>query len=372
MSLVLKSNNLSTANLGNINGLPAQDYSLFLDFENGEYFKKVGNTKSALTEAQILTCTSQKNLPAKPLTMDRIGSKSVITEQVPRFWGARGRYGLLIEADQTNLFLNSEAPVSQTISIPAGSVVVVSCIGTGSLNVTGANIDSATVTESAPKTITPLNQAQSISLNVAVIGSLSHAQVVRCSGVPTVHSPITTGSSSRPSGPDNIELNQSLLLEILNSSANITILAQTVGVDYTFDTRAVNENRFFLETDTHICAVSLNKKTDSVGMRLASYTKAGGVQTAPIIVNSKTYVQNDAITQAISFNAAGLKGASNGGSFISSTSAVNYHQLKRFLFGTHIATPVIIQGANCIYTKLAIFNRELSESEIVEYSKAWI
>ncbi|MDC4828148.1 hypothetical protein OHV96_09950, partial [Acinetobacter baumannii] len=248
----------------------------------------------------------------------------------------------------------------------------VSCVGAGSLSVSGANIDSMTVTESSPKTVTPLNQAQAITLDITVNGSLSHAQVVRCSGIPTVHSPIVTGSSSRPSGPDNIEINQALLTEILNSSSNVTVLLQTVGIDYTFDTRAVSENRCFLETDTHICAVSLNKKVDSVGMRLASYTKAGEVETTPVIVNTKAYTQNSAITQAITFNSSGLKGATNGGSLLDSNSAVNYNLLKRMLLGTHISSPLIIQGANCIYTKIAIFNKVLTDSEILEYSKSWI
>lgn len=372
MSLVLKSNNIASASLGNVNGLPSQDYSLFLDFENGQYIKKQNGIKTNLSEAEVLVCTSQKNIPSKPMTMDRQGNKSIISQQQPRFWGSKGRYGLLVEADQTNLFLNSETPVSQSIAIPAGSVVVVSCIGTGSLDVSGVNIDAMTVTENSPKTVTPLNQAQPVTLSIAVNGSLTHAQVVRCSGVPTVHSPITTSSTSRPGGPDNLEINQTLLAQALNSSPNVTVLLQTVGIDYTFDTRAVSENRCFLETDSHICAVSLNKKIDSVGMRLASYTKTGAVETTPIIVNTKAYTQNSAITQAITFNSSGLKGSTNGGSLLSSSSAVNYNSLKRMLLGTHISSPLIIQGANCIYTKIAIFNKALTDSEILEYSKSWI
>ncbi|WP_457970649.1 hypothetical protein [Acinetobacter calcoaceticus] len=372
MSLVLKSNNVATASLGNVNGLPSQDYALFLDFEGGQYYKKVAGSRVSLTESEVLTCTSQKNLPSQPMTMDRVGSRKVITTQQPRFWGSRGRYGLLIEAEQNNWFLNSAAPVTQTISnIPVGSTLVASCIGSGSIMISGAGINPITVTENSPQTITPPHQASVVNLNVTVVGSLSHVQIVRVSGIPTLHTPITSGGSVRPSGFDNIEINQALLAEVL-SGGDKTILFQTVGVDYTFTDVATNETRIYAETDSHVVGVSLNKKIDSVGMRLASYTKAGEVQADPVVVNNKAYVQNDAITQAIVLKASGFSGATNGGSLLTSTGATNLQLIKRLLLGTHVSSPVIFSGSNCIFTKVAIFNKALTDSEVQEYSESWI
>lgn len=372
MSLVLKSNNVATASLGNINGLPSQDYALFLDFENNEYIKKVGGEKFKLSESSVLTSTSNKNLASNPMTMDRFGNKSVVTAQDQlRFWGANGRYGLLVEAEQNNWFLNSAAPVSQTIpNIPASSTLVASCIGSGSITISGAGIDTITVTESTPKTITPIGQAVSITLDVAVNGSLSHVQVVRVVGIPTLHTPITSGGTIRPSGSDNIEVNQSLLSEIIASGA-VTVLCQTVGLNYTLSTSAINESRLIIDTDAHIAAISLNKKIDSVGMRLASYATDGTPQITPVVVNSKTYENGQAITQVVQLSATGFKGATNGGSLLTSSGAIGLQSIKKLLLASNIAAPVVVTGGNCIFTKLAIFNKALTDAEILEYSKSW-
>lgn len=151
MSLVLKSNKLATNYLGNINGiLGKQDWVAFFDFENGQYSKKINGVKTLLTESQVLSSTSNKNLATKPMTQDRSGNKSqVLTTNKIRWWGANNRYGLLVEKEQANWFANSSAPVSQVISnITAGSTLVASCIGSGSLVITGSGIETVVVTES--------------------------------------------------------------------------------------------------------------------------------------------------------------------------------------------------------------------------------
>ena len=174
MSLVLKSDKVATTSLGNINGiLGSQDWVAFFDFENGQYIKKLNNVKSELQEAEVLTCNSNKSLASRPMTMDRFGNTSVITAvNQSRWWQAQDRFGLLVEDSQTNYFLNSSAPATQTISnIPAGSLMIASCIGSGSLIVSGDGITTTTVTEKTPFAIPTVSSIRSI--NIEVVGFLN-------------------------------------------------------------------------------------------------------------------------------------------------------------------------------------------------------
>jgi hypothetical protein len=75
---------------------------------------------------------------------------------------------------RTNLFLNSQAPVTQTITVVNGSIYTISLYGTGSLVLSGAG--TGTVTQGSPITIA----AGSTSLTVTtsgITGAFINAQV---------------------------------------------------------------------------------------------------------------------------------------------------------------------------------------------------
>lgn len=377
MSLVLKSNKVATNYLGNINGiLGKQDWVAFFDFENGEYLKNLNGVKATLTEAQVLTSASTKNLVTKPQTQDRSGNKSVITAATQlRWWGINNRYGLLIENEQTNWFANSAAPVTQTISnITAGSTLVASCLGPGSLIITGTGIETVVVTEKKPATIKPQAQAVAVTLNVEVVGTLTHAQVVRCAGFACVHSPITTTSSKPNSGSDLVEINQSLLAEILNTNNPVTVVVQTVPMfQMTDDRTQYNELRVVLETDTLVAGFGLNKtNAQKISNRLVSNFKADSTSQYSGSGVVEDYILNKLITQAIQVGDFGANISANGGVIFNPIQAISLNKTKRIRLASGLATPVVQQGGNCIFTKLAIFNRLLTDEEILQISKSWI
>lgn len=126
---------------------------------------------------------------------------------IPRFQGARyvgdGVYseydesgnrissdilkGILIEEESTNLFLNSTAPVTQSITVLDATVYTLSVIGTGSITLSGGG--SGTATEGNDVTFT----TTSTSITCTVTGDLDHAQVEKKS---FATSPIYTGGTS--------------------------------------------------------------------------------------------------------------------------------------------------------------------------------
>lgn len=375
MSLALKSNNLATKSLGNVNGIMGdQDWSLFLDFENGQYIKKLNNVKSELQEAEVLTCNSNKSLASRPMTMDRFGNTSVITAvNQLRWWQAQERYGLLIEDSQTNYFLNSSAPATQTISnIPAGSLMIASCIGSGSLIVSGDGITTTTVTEKTPFAVPALGSVRSI--NVQVVGSLTHAQLIRAAGIATLHTPIHTSSANRVSGADIVEIKQSLIAELIDKNKPVTIVYQTLPVANVNDPRATyNETRVIIETPNLISAFGLTKKgNEALFNRLVSSYKADSTYQSSGSGQSQSILDiGTTNTQVLQVSSDATAFAMNGGQLYKPAAAVGLNRIDKIKLASGVISPVS-QGGNCIFTKLAIYNRLLSDSEIQQISKSWL
>lgn len=377
MSLVLRSNKIATNYIGNINGiLGDQDWVGFFDFERGEYIKNVNGTKTALAEGDILVATSDLNLARQPQTQDRFGNKSIVTDpnQV-RWWAQSGRYGVLVESGSANWFRNSSNPQTQIISILAGSTMVASCIGPGSLVITGASIDPITVTQSTPATITPQSQSSAYTINVEVVGQLSHAQVARIGGYASIGTPVTTGptASDITPSPDLIEINPTILSEILNTDSPVTILFQTVPMFMTQDTRSTKEEtRLVIETDDLVAAFGLNRTPTTIGGRIVSNFKSNAASQFSGSGGSVAYTFNDPITQAIQVGDFGAAHGINGTLSQKPSSATGLNKISRIRLATNIATPFQQQGGNCIFTKMAIYNRLLSDEEIMKISNSWL
>ena len=104
--------------------------------------------------------------------------------------------GYLSESQRTNLFLNSTAPVTRTITVSNSTIYTISCKGSGSIALSGAG--TGTVTQETPITIT----TSSTSLTCTVTGILNYAQV-EAGGFPTSY--IVTEGSAVTRTADNLE-----------------------------------------------------------------------------------------------------------------------------------------------------------------------
>lgn len=375
MSLALKSNNLATKSLGNVNGIMGdQDWSLFLDFENGEYVSKVSGVKSQLELSQVLVSTSTKVASSLPMTMDKYGNKSYLEQMNSlRWWGALDRFGLLVEDSQTNWFKYSNAPATQVIeNIPAGSQMVISCIGTGSLTVTGTDISPTVVTEGTPFAVPPVGTVRDIS--VQVVGTLSHVQAIRYAGIVSVATPVTTpGSGATTSGNDRVEISSTLLTELINTSNPITIVLQTLPTAKLVDPRSTyNESRILLETNQHNIVMGLTTSTYGVASRLVASNKTDSTYVTTGSGTAKSYEETGVIlTQVLQITASGLATCLNGGSLYKPSGSGNLNNITKLHLGRGVVSPVH-QGGNCIFTKMAIYNRSFTDNELVELSKSWL
>ncbi|HTO32225.1 MAG TPA: hypothetical protein VL202_13750 [Pararhizobium sp.] len=103
--------------------------------------------------------------------LDAAGTAQQAAVDTPRFDYRNGQRQLLLEGSATNLFLNSFAPATQTVTVANGSQYTVSCRGGGSLTLSGAA--TGTVTQASSQTFT----ASTTSLALTASGTLSRAQV---------------------------------------------------------------------------------------------------------------------------------------------------------------------------------------------------
>lgn len=378
MSLVLKSNKVATASLGNINGIRGtQDWFLFADFENQEYVKKVGGNRVELDLLDVLNCTSNHNLATRPITVDRYGNESIIT--VPnqiRTMREDGRFGVLVEASRANHFRNSIAPETQVITLAGSSPILVSCTGSGSVVVSGASIETKVVTEKAPQVFISSVTSGNIDITCTISGTLSHVQVERVGGFTNQSTKITsthagqTGSTTRQS--DFVKLKAGLLNELLSGVAGITVVMQSIPIGLFEEARAsVPESKLTVRDSTGASTfVGANRMPDQLSARLLSYD-ASNISTLGVSGDRFEYtLDQKAIVHAAVLTNKAAKVSINGQGILSGVTSTSMNLAEIDFLGGSV-TPNQ-QGSGSILTKLAIYKRALSDAEIRQISQSWM
>lgn len=378
MSLVLKSNKVATASLGNINGIRGtQDWFLFADFENQEYVKKVSGNRVKLDLLDVLNCTSAHDLATQPITVDSYGNESIIT--VPnqiRTMREDGRFGVLVEASRSNHFRNSKAPATQVITLAGSSPIIVSCTGSGSVVVSGVSIETKVVTEKAPQVFISSVTSGNIDITCTISGTLSHVQVERVGGFTNQSTKITsthegqTGSTTRRS--DFVKLKAGLLNELLSGASCITVVMQSIPIGLVKEARAsAPEAKLTVRDSTGASTfVGANRLPDQLSARLLS-CDASNISTLGVSGDRFEYtLDQKAIVHAAVLTNNAAKVSINGHGILSGVTSTSMNLAEiDFLGGSVIPNQ---QGSGSILTKLAIYKQALSDAEITEISKSWL
>lgn len=137
MTVIIKSNEVATRNIGNLFGLADTGYSLLLDFNLDEYRTKSGGviTKKTLAESIALTRST------KATYIDKSNQLVEAAANEPRiqYDKTTGKKGLLIETGFTEKLANPYTPVTQSVSLTANpnDLMVLTVKGTGSATASG-------------------------------------------------------------------------------------------------------------------------------------------------------------------------------------------------------------------------------------------
>ena len=384
MSLILKSNIIATRSLGNINGIKgSQDWLYFADLEGETILKRTGTKVDPVSDTLLLKNTGSINMLAKPITMTKEGVESFVpSTDTLRYLrdSSTGRYGLAAECSaRMNYFSNSTNPATQTITLPASPVVIVSVEGTGSLTLTSTNIsETYTVTANNPVSFVPVENI-AFDLVCTVNGSLTHAQVSRTYGMSTVasriYTPTLTGLQNTIKGVDNIELQSSIVNELTNSNSDgITIVVQHIPYRLIAEEAkaSVTNTRLIEAKDSSSKALGWSifvDKERGFSTRQAQYD--GSIESHATIGSSGTLTASKGVVSAITIKNGELITSCNGAKATTSTTDMNISEVMQIILGVATSTGTST-ATNNIITKLALYNKSMSNDELVELSKSWL
>ena len=379
MTLILKSDKKATASLGNINGINgAQDWAMFFDFENEIYAtKKLGLSKQDYKLADVVEATRQ-NLNGTPISISKDGTERVVTSttEIRTALLKNGRFGLLAEDLNTNFFLNSSAPATQTIVMPASLVrIVASCEGTGSLTITGDIVGApVTVTADTPKTLERLSAAAACNLNIAVNGTLTHAQIELATGAQTATSKIKTGATSATREREFVKVKKSLFDSIITNKSALTVLIQTIDYNPVVNQAgASNCQRLTLVSGTNLKIMRESGIDPNLQLISRSYQYVDSTPSYPLQTLAGVWTSQGrfiARNQACTLDGNTLRSAFNG--VAENTLAINNpFTVDEIGFGYGYSSPIGVNGLRGIVTKLVVYDRVLTQDEITNLTKSW-
>lgn len=222
MTTLIRSNKISTRNLGNIDGLQGpRDFEFFADFTLQRYKQVVGDSIRERTFADFFTFS--RSTTARYSAYDT-EQQLVAAVNEPRFHQPAGApyRGLLMEQPRRNLFRNSSLPVTQGFIVSVSgtgraSPLIVWMEGSGSVTLSGDTSASATG-DPTGVTVTATQDSPAIvfaagagSITATVGGFVSFVQIEQAFRVFTPSTRIDTQAATVLRGEDTLSVKTSLL-----------------------------------------------------------------------------------------------------------------------------------------------------------------
>jgi hypothetical protein len=273
---------------------PPQDFALggggVLPFNPTVDLNFASNAYYGVSGAPTSFLTTVRAAPAA-YASDVLGNWISFGANIPRITNA----GLLVEESRTNLFLNSQAPVTQTITVTSSSVYTVSVYGNATLVLSGAG--TGTVTQGNPVTFT----ASSTSLTVTVSGAGGSFQNAQVELGAFATSPIVTAGAAGTRAGDVI---------VLTSPPAFGSAYTVFGSGTPKAPNAASANQFLLCVDDGTGNNRVNVNRNSTGLNAPS-TQSGGVLTS--IGLGTAWAQNMLGKNAISVASGAQASSFNGG-----------------------------------------------------------
>lgn len=383
MTLILRSNKVASANVGNVHGyIGPSDYVGMLDFNRQEYFTRVGGVR----KDYLIDDTVSVARDSIAEYTDALGVRHIAANNKPRlqYVPSLGLTGLFSESGRVNLVSTPKnPPSSQVVSIPAASAstrLVLSVWGSGDADLSDPALvligvlpivggKSKIYTKSVASAFTP---------SLTTTGSVERVQV-EASAAPTAGSSfiLTAAPYERPS--EIIKL-KSPFVNLLSSGEG-TIVAHCLGVDMLRFAGGSNLTSGFVycrNTDDASGGVYMAGSTPasptSAGTNTLSTLPKGSAPAAGTVRISMVGPWQKNQVNAIGFN--------QGGDFVMAT----YRQRAQSLATGYIPSvpneiglngaPGLVTGAGAgvyagVIARVVIYNRKLSLDEMSLVAAAW-
>lgn len=398
MTLILKSNAVSKNNLGKFgftNG--PTDFSLYLDFEN-EIYRQATESYFSRDINDVVIKRPQAKMEIRPITIDKHGNQSQVSSlsQVRTAKLKNGRFGLLSEPGVRNIFINPASPANQTIStgVVASGALVVTAEGTGSVTISGGVVAPIVVNAGEIKIVTLQSKTATNSINVAVSGALNHVQISALNAQPTSGSKIIAGTfTTVPTAipADQLKIIDSILNDAVAIKDEITIVYQTNVYNIADNLQASGYAHAYAETIVLKSAggaiLFAGENIDNPALakkhRLAFYPTstqigpvAGRILSTPIYFGNGAEQPSVAHTVALRISGNKVTESVNGIKSQEITLPTDF-ELSEIYLGTPLSSEIVYNPAfhtynDGIYTKMAIFDRAVTDNELTKLSTSWL
>lgn len=374
MSLVLKSNIIATASIGNLSGINGtQDWIYFADFDNEQVKKQANDNIEYISAADLLDNTGSLSMAAKPVTYTKSGIESYIPNaQTLRFSHAgNGQYGLLVESvARANIFVNSAAPANQTINATATAQIIASVKGSGSLTLNSPNFSApVVVTENAPKLITPINATIASVITATTSGALTHAQVERIgNSFPIVSSKITNiASPAQLRGLDKIALVENVLSDIKTSP--FILLMKVVPPHLLANTILASQVPTILAAET---ATKSNLTVLNTGMNLDATVRMSQYTPESNAVNGNSLTLSESgFTIAAQYEGTTITTSVNGGNPVTAQLSESIGNLTSIVLAS-LSNYGPATGGIFIIPKFVVYKKSMTSNELKQLSSSWV
>lgn len=380
MSLILKSDKVSSNNIGNsFEILGRTDFSAMMDFNRKEYFKRSStNEKTHLELTDVISFT--RTTPARLRTVE--GDWVQVAPNVPRisYDSELGVGGLYIEGTITNLFVNPENPVTQDIAVKTewqSKAVAVSVYGTGSAVVSGqfdtTYGNNLTATENNPA-INAFSNVATGNLNIQIIGQVSYVQVEVIE-----NDRVLAASSQAPLHTSGSYYKSADVTNLTASTAELFTGAKTVVFNILLNELASGVPTGYIFRDTRYILLQ-GSSTNSGSIHISHSTRSAevGLRRIDITVNnyadgvvksSNMYVPDTRnLTIAFSHDGKGgnLAYAVNGSASEFSTSPAFSDLMDAVELGGRAG------NLGGLVTKIVAYNDRFTTAELEKVTRSWL
>ena len=381
MTLILKSNKVALANVGNVHGyIGPSDYAGMFDFNRQEYFTRIGGVRKDYLIDDVVSVSRDSIAEST----DALGVRHVAANNKPRlqYVPSLGLTGLFSESGRRNyVAVNKSPPASQVVSIPAAAAstyIVLTIWGGGDADLTDPLLTLAGILPivGGKSKIYTKSTAAAFTPSLVISGSVERVQV-EASSTPTLGSSFIL-TASPYDRPNEILKLKTPIVDLLNSGEG-TVVVHCIGVDALRIGGALASGMLYFR-NTADASGGVYMTVSSALNPLANGTDS--IVTVPVGSAPANGTARSSLLGPWQRNQVRAVGFNQSGDFVFSS----YRQRNEALATGYIPSipdevglngaPGLVTGSGAqiyagVITRVVIYNRKLTEDEMSLVAAAW-
>lgn len=360
MSVVIKSNQKSTKNMGSLLGAVSSDYKLLANFNLGIYIDRSDNILKDMSFSDMFLFKRASN----GVYVGDSNQIVTVKNDEPRFQlGEDGTRRLLMSTAKTELLSNPYSPTTQTVTVDAGGYVFLRVKGTGQAVLSGAAIDTAGDNQLI---------AKEGELGVAKIAGEGGILTVTVTGSLSVFGMSKASTDFTPNGDtktaaDTLEVDPILADKLLNASPSFTmVMTYRESLSSRISTSKSSIFSFVESTERNAYEGLYIGRIGGSNPRLTGDLLKGTSNSNVGSVNAYEATGTQTRKTAVTFSSAdtNFRVASNGTVYKSSTYIPTPLAAKRILIST--ANTYLSRTYNTEIESLAFYDYAMTDSQLLE------